>query len=462
MLLLLHAAKMYLKLKSLLNRYLATIRTNCTNPHEVPERSVAYWRNHYFSNTIAIVVPFSLIALVPGVAYTLRLELYPLATFDLISFFFLIYIGIGKGMNVFIRKMLFLAITYVAASFLLMYIGVKGPGLLFLYAACVFGLLILDAKYAYWWTVINAFICVLFGLALHFNLSPTTEVNQTTVAEWIAIAVNLIFLSLLSSAMLPGLFKGLSKTIKRQNELQEDLLAKTRDLENSVRQVNYKNEELEKFAYVASHDLQEPLRMITGFLSQLDRKYGDRLDDKGRQYIQFAWGGAGRMREIILDLLEYSRAGRDEREKEVVDLEEVLSDYRQLRHRLIEETSADIRLTTSVKLNSHKVPVTQVIHNLIDNAIKYSRENEPPVVRVSCIETNKYYEIKVQDNGIGIEPEYFDKIFILFQRLHGIDEYDGTGVGLAIVKKIVENLGGEISVKSELEKGSTFSFTLPK
>jgi signal transduction histidine kinase len=447
---------------SLINRYLAAVRSNTTNSDEIPERSVEYWRNHYFSNTIAVVIPFSLIALVPGVLFCLQQELYALAALDVLSFSGLFYVAFVKGLSVEARKMVFMGITYFAASVLLLYVGVKGPGLLFLYAGCVFGLLILNAKYAYLWTVINVLICALFAGVLHYNLSPTEEVNETTIAEWIAIAVNLIFLSLLSSAMLPGLFKGLSKTIQRQNELQDELLGKTRELESSVREVKNKNEELEKFAYVASHDLQEPLRMITGFLSQLDRRYGDQLDDKARQYIQFASGGASKMRQIILDLLAYSRVSSEEHVKEQIEIQDIIEDYRSLRHRLITHKSATVQLDTPVTISGYKVPLIQVLHNLIDNALKYSKEDVPPEVHISASENPGHWTFAVNDNGIGIDPEYFDKIFILFQRLHAEDEYDGTGMGLAIVKKVIENLGGKIRVESQPEKGSTFIFTLPK
>lgn len=449
-------------MKLLLNRYLAAVRKNCTDPGLATENSVAFWRNHYFANTMAVIIPLSLITVIPGVAFSLHLELYTVAVLDLLSFLGLFYIGFGKGLRLETRKMLFMGVTYFAAAFLLYYIGIVGPGVLFLYAACIFGILILSRKYAYLWSIINIAICTLFALVLHFNLSPTQDVNTTTVAEWIAIAANVVFLSLLSSAMLPGIFTGLSKTVRKQIDLQQELIAQSKSLEHSLYEIEKKNEELEKFAYTVSHDLQEPLRMITGFLSQLDHKYGDQLDDKGRQYIQFAFGGASRMRQIILDLLQYSRVSKEEHVKEQVDIEEIIADYRNLRHRLIKEKSANIFLDTPMSIASYKAPLIQVLHNLIDNALKYSNEDVPPEVHISVSEQPDHWLFSVSDNGIGIEHEYFDKIFILFQRLHAADEYEGTGMGLAIVKKIVENLGGEIHIESEPGKGSTFSFTIAK
>ena len=449
-------------MRSLINKYTDAIQKNCADPNRISENSVAYWRNYYFSNMVKVLIPLSLITVIPGITLSLYLEFYMVAFFDLLVFTSMVYIGFGKGLQIETRKMLFMAVIYFAASFLLYYIGPVGPGTLFLYAACIFGIVILSRRFAYLWSVINLVICILFAIVIHLNLSPVEDVNEASLLFWIAVAANVIFLSFLSSAMLPGLFKGLSKTIRRQNELQVELLEKTSDLETSVHEIKQKNEELERFAYVTSHDLQEPLRMITGFLSQLDRKYGDQLDDKGRQYIQFAHGGATRMRQIILDLLEYSRVSNQEHQKEEIDFQELIDDYRSLRHRLIEQKSAQIFLDAPSAVMSYKTPIVQVLHNLIDNALKYSKEGVPPEVHVSVSEEQDHWSLSVKDNGIGIDPEYFDKIFILFSRLHPNEYIDGTGIGLSIVKKIVERLGGEIHVDSEPEKGTCFILRVPK
>lgn len=181
-------------MKLLLNRYLAAVRKNCTDHNLTSENSVDFWRNHYFFNTMAIIIPLSLITVIPGVALCLHLELYPVAFLDFLSFVGIVYIAFGKGLELEARKMLFMTVTYFAAAFLLYYIGIVGPGVTFLYAACIFGILILSSRYAYLWSIINIAICAIFALVIHFNLGPTEDVNNTTVAEWIAIAANVIFL----------------------------------------------------------------------------------------------------------------------------------------------------------------------------------------------------------------------------------------------------------------------------
>ncbi|MFD0750287.1 PAS domain S-box protein [Mucilaginibacter calamicampi] len=239
------------------------------------------------------------------------------------------------------------------------------------------------------------------------------------------------------------------------NELNQNLEKQAKDLAVS-------NAELEQFAYVASHDLQEPLRMVTGFLTQLEKKYGTIIDDRGKQYIHFAVDGAKRMRQIILDLLEFSRVGRAEDAYESVDIAKLINDTIALYRKQIEDTGAVIVVDNLPVIQTLRVPLRQVFQNLISNALKYQSNGNPARVKISFEEDQSYWKFAVVDNGIGIDSEYFDKIFIIFQRLHNKDEYSGTGMGLAVTKKIVESLGGRIWVESEEGNGSTFYFTIAK
>ncbi len=237
-------------------------------------------------------------------------------------------------------------------------------------------------------------------------------------------------------------------------ELNASLAERTRALEIS-------NAELEQFAYVASHDLQEPLRMVTSFMTQLERKYGEILDDKAKQYIYFAVDGAKRMREIILDLLEFSRVTRMDEDIELVNINSILDAVITLYHRQIEDLHAKIELDDLPELLSFRTPLRQVFQNLLSNSLKYNMRGRRLDIKISSREISPgTFEISVRDNGIGINKEYYEKIFNIFQRLHNKDAYSGTGMGLAIVKKIIENLGGKIWIESEEGVGTTFFFTL--
>lgn len=261
------------------------------------------------------------------------------------------------------------------------------------------------------------------------------------------------------------------KAVRLYGSFQDVTNVKTTELELKelyenlriyARQLELSNADLERFAYVASHDLQEPLRMISSFMTLLEKKYQDKLDDKARQYIHFAVDGAKRMRQIILDLLEFSRFGGKEGEPEVIDLNELIVEFNLLRRRLLHDKSATIHCDTLPVIRAHRAPVTMVFHNLIDNALKYARVGVNPEIWVSYKDFDDRWQFSVKDNGIGIEPEYFEKIFVIFQRLQRHESLPGSGMGLAIAKRVVESYNGEVWLESTPNEGSTFYFTIPK
>jgi len=261
-----------------------------------------------------------------------------------------------------------------------------------------------------------------------------------------------------SSSGLSVFFKDITerKHIEQQlKELNENLLRQAKELEVS-------NKELEQFAYVASHDLQEPLRMITGFLALIEKKYSEVLDDRGKKYIYYAIDGAKRMRQIILDLLEFSRLSNMEEEIEQVDLNEILKEVLVLNRKVISEKKAKLIFEELPTLKAVKVSMLLLFQNLVSNGLKYQREETRPIISIEAQEVGNFWQFVVRDNGIGIDQNYFDKIFVIFQRLNRKEEFEGTGMGLAICKKIVESMGGKIWVESIKNEGTTFYFTLPK
>ncbi|ASO07419.1 PAS domain S-box protein [Arenibacter algicola] len=249
-------------------------------------------------------------------------------------------------------------------------------------------------------------------------------------------------------------------TRRKQNEYQ--LLELNKVLKNYARELESTNEQLEQFAFIASHDLQEPLRMITSFLNQLERKYGDELDEKAHRYIFFATDGAKRMKQIILDLLKFYSAGKLENSQESLNLNDLINEYSILRKKIISEKSVIIKTNSLPSVKANKTPLTQTLHCILDNAIKYSKKDVPPVIEITVTEEKNDWLFTIRDNGIGIEPQFYEKIFIAFQRLHNREEYEGTGIGLSIAKKNVDTWGGKIWMDSNLNEGSTFYFTHKK
>lgn len=222
----------------------------------------------------------------------------------------------------------------------------------------------------------------------------------------------------------------------------------------------HSNTELEQFAYVASHDLQEPLRMVSSYLQLVEQRYAGKLDTEATEFINYAVDGAARMRTLIRDLLEYSRVGRRQQSLTPVNCETVFHNVVQSLQQAIIDTHATVTADPLPTVLADTTEFTQLLQNLIGNAIKFHGPR-PPTVHVEASRQDGYWQFAVRDNGIGIEPEYFEKVFVIFQRLHSRTDYPGTGLGLAICKKIIDRYGGRIWIESTAGQGTTFFFTLP-
>jgi PAS domain S-box-containing protein len=222
------------------------------------------------------------------------------------------------------------------------------------------------------------------------------------------------------------------------------------------------NSELERFAYVASHDLQEPLRVITSFLQLLDKKYSENLDEKAREYIAYAVEGSIRMRQLIRELLHYSRLDAGRKIRSSVNLNDVVPEVVNNLKSSITENKATLTIDPLPVINANKAQMVQLFQNLISNSLKYRKKDQYPRIAITASENDAYHRISVADNGIGISPVFHKRIFEMFQRLHTRDEYSGTGIGLAICKKIVDHHNGFIEVHSSEGSGSIFIINLPK
>lgn len=316
------------------------------------------------------------------------------------------------------------------------------------------------------------------GEAVEYHDKPFEFPDQpergTTYWDWTLIPVK-------SQDEVLGLIFSLYETTKRKNaelrieqmlqneqqlseELQvsnEELINVQHDLRESINKLEISNRELEQFAYVASHDLQEPLRMVGSFTQLLQKRYKDQLDKDADEFIEFIVEGANRMKDLIDDLLAFSRLNTEAKPFELVNMGESVNSVLSYLKPSIKESNAEITRKPLPSVMADASQMRQLFQNLISNAIKY-RADERPKIHISAQELEKEWKIAVSDNGIGIDPEHQKKIFDIFSRLHTREQYPGTGIGLAICKRIVERHGGQIWVESETGKGSTFYFTVPK
>ncbi|WP_203939556.1 sensor histidine kinase [Spirilliplanes yamanashiensis] len=252
----------------------------------------------------------------------------------------------------------------------------------------------------------------------------------------------------------------IASELAQVREAREQIEWVNKQLHAQADELTRSNRDLEQFAYVASHDLQEPLRKVASFCQLLQRRYAGQLDERADQYIGFAVDGAQRMQRLINDLLAFSRIGRLTSGFTDVDLNRILTDVSsQLEARLGDD--GKVSWSDLPTIEGEEPLLTTLFVNLIGNSLKFRRPDVPPEVTVSARRDGAFWEVTVRDNGIGIEPEFADKVFVIFQRLHARDAYEGTGIGLAIVKKIVEYHGGRIWLNADVPEGTAISFTFP-
>jgi Bacteriophytochrome (light-regulated signal transduction histidine kinase) len=299
----------------------------------------------------------------------------------------------------------------------------------------------------------------------------TSELEQTQQMLWLGAGV----LTLSGSGILVWVFSITRAAIEKEKQRVAILDALNADLQSEIEQrkrtekalkdatikLTSSNADLQKFAYVASHDLQEPLRAVSGFVTLIANKHGKTLDDETLAWINHAVEGSSRMRTLINDLLAYARVESRGKELQKVDTNKALTVAKRDLSVAIEESQAEIVSDDLPEVIGEESQLTQVFQNLIANAIKF-HATEKPVVRIKVKDDDDNWLFSVTDNGIGFDEEHAERIFVIFQRLHGREEYKGTGIGLALCKKIIERHGGRIWAKSERGKGSTFFFTIPK
>ena len=293
-----------------------------------------------------------------------------------------------------------------------------------------------------WWKkkglIVPAFIAgilILFPIFMGTNLLSIDSIDNIFRA----------FLLIIVGFVVALLSENISKTESKLKEAMEELIRS--------------NEELQQFAHAASHDLQEPLRTIISFSQLLEDKYKDKIDKNGKEFIQFITEGANRMRTLINDLLKYSRIATHTQPLQETNLNDILKTVLSNLQQSIKESNATITYKELPSIFINKSHMIQLFQNLISNALKFKKEI-PPKIYIDAIKKENEWIFSVKDNGIGIEKKYFDRIFNIFQRLHSREEYPGSGIGLAICKKIIQRYNGKIWVESKIGEGSTFYFTI--
>jgi signal transduction histidine kinase len=322
-----------------------------------------------------------------------------------------------------------------------------------------------------WELIAGAVVVIIGGLLLAFLLRRFVTAPLNRLASSVRLVADGDFNHVIDTTGPPELARLGRDVDNMRQRIVDDLrvVQRARDvvaeanatLEQHAAELTRSNEDLEQFAYVASHDLQEPLRKVASFCQLLQRRYAGKLDERADQYIAFAVDGAHRMQRLINDLLRFSRIGRVTAEFTEVDLNDVVASAAEASRSTVDATGGAITWSDLPVIPGETPLLSALFTNLISNSVKFRTAGVPVRIDVSARAVGTSWEITCRDNGIGIEAEYVDKIFVIFQRLHARDAYPGTGIGLAIAKRIVEYHGGRIWVDTSAEQGTAILFTLP-
>jgi light-regulated signal transduction histidine kinase (bacteriophytochrome) len=296
-------------------------------------------------------------------------------------------------------------------------------------------------------------------LSVSLEKALVTDNAPTQLLSILIIAAGLLVFQKLFSPRLPQQNPTDTQTIRAQSDLQIEMLR--RDNATIAAQVKKTESEMEQFMYIASHDLQEPLRMISSYSALINNSFQHILPEDGLRWLNYVSSAATKMQRRILDLLAYSRIISVDDTPSKIDTNKIVADVIELLQPQIAEKKAVIKVADLPEITGHRALISSLMQNLIGNALKFTREDVSPEINIKCEQFEEFMKFCIQDNGIGIRADSFDKVFVLFQRLHGENDYPGTGVGLAVCKRIVEKHGGHLAVTSIVGIGSTFSFTLP-
>ncbi len=344
--------------------------------------------------------------------------------------------------------------------------GIYSDNLLWMMAAPLLALLFANAKSGIAWLIV---LLGYTGYMYHEELNAVVSYREQTKdldATYYFITWSGLFIIVVGIVLIFA--EGQNLIVKALNEKKAELEKKNEEISQQARwlretqaKLKASNKELEQFAYAASHDLKEPLRMIGTYVQLIERKLNDHLDESSRQYMHFVTDGVTRMDRLLSDLLEYSRVGRKHDMAKETNLNETLFVVVNNLMSRMQENNAEICANQLPVVKVPSMLMMQLFQNLLSNSIKFRRQDVPPVVEIQYVSHQGYHTFYFKDNGIGIPADQKDRVFNIFERLHGRQEYEGTGIGLATCKKIIENLGGKIWVESEPGVGTTFAFSLP-
>lgn len=420
-----------------------------------------YLKDVIFIKSLVYVYSLSILVLIPGIIHGIYIKNNWVILWDVLTYLIVLFLTYPTKIKLIIRKWIFVIIIYALGFLLLIQLGMDGAGILFWIMGNVTSSLLFNQTQLIFVILVNTIVFSIIALVIYFGDLPPDFSSSLSLDDWVLISIHNIYLSIIISSVLNELLKILERVLNKEKKLQQSIINSALKTEQSIRLFERKNTKLEHIAYVTAKDIKVHLKHIENGVQLLNEQLKTRIDEKADKYLFFASEGTKKMGILIAGMDKISRIDQHEVILEKVNIKEISTQI--VQSKTAKETPIKLLFDLEVEaIQSDSILFEKLIDLLLDNCIQFQHKHTPLLIQIKTEHIgNEKTKITISDNGIGIEKQHFDRVFQLFQRIHIQPVNEGSGVGLALAKRIVNKLNGEISVDSQLNIGTAFTISLP-
>lgn len=421
-----------------------------------------YLKDVIFIKSLVYVYSLSIFVLIPGIVYGISINNMLVVFWDVLTYVIIFALTYPSKAKLSIRKWIFVLSIYLLGFQLLYELGMDGAGILFWIIGNITSSLIFNKIQLLFVSIVNAIVFLYIGYIIYYGLAPETFSKSLSLNDWLIISIHNIYLSIIISSILNELLAVMKRVLMKEKKLQASVEKTAKNILVSNNLLKKKNVQLEQIAYVTAKELKEPLAIVSNDLQAVAENIANNLDEKGAKYLYYAKEGAERM-DILLDgMVKLANIDQHKMQLSPVNLNELVFDIFNKQNAEAGKAKIFVNVVNEQFINDTYL-ITKLLSIFFSNSFNYSKKNTELIIQMNLTEANEdTWELSFSDNGIGIEEVYFERIFQIYQRLHKQSEYPGQGIGLAIAKRIISKLNGQIKIDSTIHVGTRVTIILPK
>lgn len=421
-----------------------------------------YLKDVIFIKSLVYVYSLSIFVLIPGIIYGISINNLLVVFWDVVTYVIIFVLVYPSKVKLSIRKWIFVSSIYLLGFQLLYELGMDGAGILFWIIGNITSSLIFNKIQLLFVTIVNTIVFLYVGYIIYYGLTPETFSKSLSLYDWLIITIHNIYLSFIISSILNELLAVLKRVLLKEKKLQFSVENTAENILISNNLLKKKNVQLEQIAYVTAKELKEPLAIVANNLEAVAKNIADNLDEKGAKYLYFAHEGAERMSLLIDGMVKLAKIDQHIIQFDEIRLEELIIEQFNAYNTINEKARLIMEIPGNLFIYD-KLLITKLFNILFSNSFNYRKKNTELIIQINLMEVNDdTWELSFTDNGIGIDDIYFERVFQIYQRLHKNNEYPGQGIGLALAKRIISKLNGQINIESKKDIGTTLTFNLPK